>query len=123
MFAKVIRDDTFSDDCGHKLALEKQELSEILTIPPLQCRACSKRPKFLRILSVNVILTSIKDHNSLTNLRKSNANNSNVDIVSINSYIKFGQNLFIGSKDIEWKQKFGVNQGPKLWYKCAKNDV
>ena len=51
------------------------------------------------------------------------ANNPNVDLVSINSYIKFGQNLFIYSQDIEQKQIFGVNQGPKLWYKCSKNDV
>ena len=33
-------------------------------------------------------------------------NNPNVDLVSINSYIKFGQNLFISSQDIERKQKF-----------------
>ena len=40
------------------------------------------------------------------------ANNPNVDLVSINSYIKFGQNLSIGSQDIERKQIFGVNQWP-----------
>ena len=39
------------------------------------------------------------------------ANNPNVDLVSINSYIKFGQNLSICSQDIELKQNFGVNQG------------
>ena len=34
------------------------------------------------------------------------ANNTNVDLVlSINSYIKFGQNLSICSQDIELKQK------------------
>ena len=51
------------------------------------------------------------------------ANNSNIDLVSIYSYIKFGQNLFICSQDIERKQNFGVNQGPKGCYKCAKNDL
>ena len=34
----------------------------------------------------NVILTSIKGHNSVTNLRKMIANNRNLDLVSINSY-------------------------------------
>ena len=56
-------------------------------------------------------------------LQKPDANNPNIDLVSINSYIKFGQNLSICSQDIERKQTFGVNQGPQLWYKCAKNDV
>ena len=53
--------------------------------------ACSKRPECLRILSGNVILTSIKGNNSPTNVPKMTANNPNVDLVSINSYIKFGQ--------------------------------
>ena len=85
----------------------KLELSENLTIAPLQCLACRNRPECLRILSGNIILTSIKGQNSLTNLRKMIANNHNVDLVSINSYIKFGQNLSICRKSI-----FGVNQGP-----------
>ena len=90
----------------------KLKLSENLTIAPLQCLAWSKRPECLRILSGNVILTSIKGHNSLINLRKMTANNPNVDLVSIDSYIKFGQNLSICSQGIERKQYFGVNQGP-----------
>ena len=65
----------------------------------------------------------MKGHYSLTNLLKMTANNPNVDLVSINSDIKFDQNLSICSQDIEWKRHFGVNQGPKLWYICAKNDV
>ena len=85
---------------------------ENLTIAPLQCFACSKRPEFLRILSVNVIPTLIKCHNSLTNLRKMTAYNPNVDLVSINSYIKFGEIRSICLQDIEWKQNFGVNQRP-----------
>ena len=36
------------------------------------------------------------------------ANYPNVDLVSINSYIKLGQNLSISSQDIERKQNFGV---------------
>ena len=69
-------------------------------------------PEFLRILSGKVILISIKSHNSLTNLRKMTANNLNKNLVSINSYIKFGEIQSICSQDIEWKQNFGVNQGP-----------
>ena len=48
------------------------------------------------------------------------ANNPNVDLVSINSYIKFGQNLSICSQDIQRTRNFGVNQGSLLSYKCAK---
>ena len=87
-------------------------MSENLTIAPLQCFACSKRPEFLRILSGNVILTSIKGRNCLINLQKRTANNPYVDLVSINSYIKFGQILSICSQDIEQKRNFGVNRGP-----------
>ena len=72
----------------------------------LQCLACSKRPECLRILSGNVILTSIKGQNSLTDLRKMTANNPNVDLVSINSNIKFGQNLSICPQDIDRKPIF-----------------
>ena len=67
----------------------------------VQCFACSKRPEFLRILSGSVILILAKGHNSLTNLQKMTANIPNTDLVSINSYIKFGQNLSICSQDIE----------------------
>ena len=67
----------------------------------LKCLACSKRQECLRILSGNVILTSIKGNNTLTNLRKMTANNPNVDLVSKNNYIKFGENLSICSQDIE----------------------
>ena len=70
---------------------------------PLQCFACSKRPEFLRILSGNIILTSNMGHNSLTNLRKMTANNPNVDLVCIISYIKFGEIRSICSQDIERK--------------------
>ena len=88
------------------------ELSENLTIALLQCFACSKCPEILRILSGNVILTSIKGHNSLTNLRNMTANNHNLDLVSMYAYIKFGEILSNCSQDIERKQNFGVNQGP-----------
>ena len=101
----------------HLFLVDKLELSENLTIAPLQCFACSKKPEFLRILSGNIILTSIKGHNTLKNLQKITANTPNVDLISINSNIKFGQNRSVCSQDIERKINFGVNQGISLWYK------
>ena len=92
--------------------LVKLELSENLTIAPLQCFACSKRPEFLRISSSNVILTSIKGHSSLKNAQKMTDNNPNVDLVSKDSYIKFGRNMSICSQDIERKRNLGENQRP-----------
>ena len=49
--------------------------------------------------------------------------NPKVDLVNIKAYIKFGEILLICSQDIEQKRNFGINQGPQLWYKYAKNDV
>ena len=39
-------------------------------------------------------------------------NNPKLNLVNINAYIKFGENLSICSQDIERKQNFGINQGP-----------
>ena len=50
-------------------------------------------------------------------------NNPKLDLAKMNAYIKIGEILPIGSQDIERKQNFGVNKGPKLWYKFLKNDV
>ena len=49
----------------HSWFLEKLEMSENLTIALLQCLTCNKGPEFLRILSCNVILTSM--NRALTN--------------------------------------------------------
>ena len=38
----------------------------------------------------------------------------------MNVYIKFGENMLSGFQDIEGKRNFGVNQGPKFWYKVGK---
>ena len=56
------------------------------------------------------ILTPIKSHNSVTNLRKKTGNNPNLDHVNINEYIKFGQILSI-SPDIEWKRNSSKAKG------------
>ena len=35
-----------------------------------------------------------------------------LDLINMNAYVKFGENLSICSQDIEWKHNSGVNQGP-----------
>ena len=67
---------------------------------------------FLKILSKNQILTSIKGRNSVANLRKTKIYNTKIDIVNDNVYTKFGLNLFILSQDIEQKPNSDDNQGP-----------
>ena len=66
----------------------------------------------LKILSKNQILTSIKDRNSVANLRKTKIYNTNLDLVTDNVYTNFGLILSIRSQDIEQKPNFDVNQGP-----------
>ena len=66
----------------------------------------------LKILSKKQILTSIKGHNSVANLRKTNIYNINVDLVNDNVFTKFGLILSIRSQDIEQKPNFDVKQGP-----------
>ena len=66
----------------------------------------------LKILSENQILTSIKGHNSVANLRKTMIYNTNVDLVNDNVYTKFGFNRSIRFQDIEQKLNSDVNQGP-----------
>ena len=68
-------------------------------------------PLVLKILSGNEILTSIKGHNSVANLRKMTLYNPNLDLINVNVYTKFGLILSIVSKDIEWKQNSDINQG------------
>ena len=63
---------------------------------------------------------------ALLQLSKKNnitGNNSHLDLVNMNAYIKFGEILSIGSQDLECKRSFGIHQGSLLWYKCAKNDI
>ena len=64
-------------------------------------------PLVLKILSGNEILTSIKGHNSVANLRNLTLNNPNLDTINVNVYTKFGLILSIGSQDIERKQNYG----------------
>ena len=42
------------------------------------------------------------------------SNNPKLDLVNINAYIKFGENMSCSSQDIERKQNFGINQGPSI---------
>ena len=64
----------------------------------------------LKILGGNKILTSIKGHNSVTNLQKITGNNPNLDVVNINAYIQFGEILYICSQDIERKRNSDINK-------------
>ena len=55
----------------------------------------------LKLLSKNQILTLIKGHNSVANLRKTTIYNTDVDLVNDNVYTKFGLILSIRSQNIE----------------------
>ena len=67
----------------------------------------------LKILSKNLILTSIKGSNSVANLqKKAKIYNINIDLVNDNVFTKFGLILSIRSKDIEQKPNSDINQGP-----------
>ena len=59
---------------------------------------------FLKILSKNRILKSIKGTNSVANLRKTKIYNSNIDLVNDNVYTQFGLNLFICLKILNKNQ-------------------
>ena len=66
---------------------------------------------FLKILSKNQILTSIKNGNSLANLRKTMIYDTNIDVVNDNVYTKFGHNRSIRFQDIE--QKLNSDDDPQ----------
>ena len=59
----------------------------------------------LKVLSGNDILnenlTSVKDRNSVTIVRKMMCNNSNLELVTINAHTQFVKILFIRSQDIK----------------------
>ena len=67
---------------------------------------------FLKILSKNQILTSIRGCNSVANLRKTMFYDASIDLVNDNVYTKFGLNRSIHFQDIEQKLNSDVNQGP-----------
>ena len=63
----------------------------------------------LKIFSKNHILTSIKGHNSVANLRKTMIYNTNANLVNDNVYTKFDFNQSIRFRDIEQKLNSDVN--------------
>ena len=67
---------------------------------------------FLKILSKNQILTSIKARNSVANLRKTTIYDTNIDLVNDNVHTKFCLNRSFRFQDIEQKINSDVNQGP-----------
>ena len=58
---------------------------------------------FFKILSKNQILTSIKNDNSVANLRKTMIYDTNIDLVNDTVYTKLGLNRSIHFQDIEQK--------------------
>ena len=66
---------------------------------------------FLKILSKNQILTSIKGRNSVAKLRKTMIYDTNIDLVNYNLYTNLGLNRSIRFEDIEQKLNSDVNQG------------
>ena len=66
---------------------------------------------FLKILSKNQILTSVKNGNSVANLRKTMIYNTNIDLVNENVHTKFGRNRSIRFQDVE--QKLNSNDDPR----------
>ena len=67
---------------------------------------------FLKILSKDQILISIKGRYSVANLRKTMIYDTNTHLVNDNVYTKFGLNRSIRFEDIEQKLNSDVNQGP-----------
>ena len=47
-------------------------------------------------------------------------NNPNLDVASINAYIKFGEIISICSQDIERERNSDIIHGPQLSYKLEK---
>ena len=66
----------------------------------------------LGILGGNENLTSLKGHNSVTNLQKMTGNNLNKDHSNINAHTIFGLILSIPSQDIDRKRNADINQWP-----------
>ena len=67
---------------------------------------------FLKILSKNQILTSIKGRYSVANLRKTMIYDTNIHLVNDNVCTKYGLNRSIRFEDIERKLNSDINQGP-----------
>ena len=68
-----------------------------------------------KLLRINKILMSIKGHNSVKNRPKITCIIYNMDLVYINAYTKFYQNLSICSYDIEEKHIFTSIKGYNLF--------
>ena len=68
-------------------------------------------PSFLKILSKNQFLISIKGCNSVANLQKMTLYNSNIDLVNDKVYTKFDKIPSINSQDIEQKPISDISQG------------
>ena len=70
---------------------------------------------FLKILRKNQILTSIKNANSVANLRKTMIYKTNIDLVNEKVHTKFGLNRSICFQDIEQKLNSDDDPPPGAW--------
>ena len=70
-----------------------------------------------KILSGNEILTITKDHNCVAYLQKLTHNNSNLDLVNVKAYAKYGLIPSIRFQDIErnWSQNTGMMKWQNQW--------
>ena len=67
--------------------------------------------KICKICSQDIEWKQNSGHNSGTDMPKRTCNNANIDLVNMNAYIKFNDDLSICSQDIVRKRNFGINQG------------
>ena len=77
----------------------------------------------LQILNGHEILTSFKGRNSVMNRRKWTLNNPKLDVINFNTCVKFDQNQFLHSQDIERKRNADVIQGPQVCNELTKMDA
>ena len=76
---------------------------------------------FLKILSRNEILTSVKGRNSIKILRNMMGNNPKLDFVNADVHTKFGQILLIRSQVMEPKQN--SDKPSRALFFCEKGQV
>ena len=68
--------------------------------------------RVLKILSENKIWRKSRTITLVQMCEKFRCNNPKLDLVYMDTYIKFGKILSMCSPDIERKRNFGINQGP-----------
>ena len=83
-------------------------------------------PLVLKILDRNEILAQIKGHDSGTNVKKMMCDNPKLDLVNMNAYIKFGENISVSSQNMSGNEIIGgtkghINSGTDVWKMGCNN--